>query len=75
MKKAKGMQTNSKISEYCSSSISCINAESNTVALITRRNVPLYFMDYLIPTLKRGKRFKGYPRYDLYKVIQDMTCF
>ena len=65
MKNAKRMQTNSKVSEYCSSSISCINAELNTVALIARRNVPLYFMDYLIPTLKRGKRFKRYARYDL----------
>ena len=66
MKKSKGMQANFKVSEYCSSSTCCIYAELNTVVLIDRRNVPLYFMDYLIHTLKHVASDSN--------VIQDMTC-
>ena len=66
MKNAKEMQTNSKVTEYYSNSTSCIHAELNTVALIARRNVLLYYMDYLIPTLKHVASDS--------KIMQDMTC-
>ena len=66
MKNAKGMQTNSKVTEYYSNSTSCINVELKTVALIARRNVLLYYLDYLIPTLKHVASDS--------KIIQDVTC-
>ena len=65
MKNAKGMQTNSKVTEYYSNSTSSINAELNTVALIARRNVLLDVLYGLLDshTQACGKRFKDYTRW------------